>query len=446
MKIGIVSEFYYPWPGGISEHICNLARELRSRGHDVRILTGRFDNRLARMQSRFPSLNVGTSHLATPAPDEDQVIRFGRSLAFPYNGGVTAVTVGSRLSHRLRGVLEREQFDVLHVHDPVAPMLPLMAVSMAKCPVVGTLHAYHQNENKLLRLFQRPLRTRMAKLAARIAVSRCARDAFEKYFDNLDYRVVPNGVELERFRGNGNQLATRYGPDRQNVLYVGQFVKKKGFGVLLDAFEIVTRTRDDVRLLAVGDGPNERRYRQHPAPHVHFLGHHRGKSLASVYEVADLFVAPSVGFESFGITLLEAMAAGLPIVASDITGFRNVVNGRRGDALVQLPGIGASPFAKAWQDVGAFDLEEHQIRAVELEEASVLVTVAKGEPRAYRNACAHLGMPLDAGSVADGVLTCPYHGFQFVLASGECLTAPSVQLPSYPTRVQDGRILVQVTS
>ncbi len=325
MKIGIVSEFYYPWPGGISEHIYNLARELRARGHDVRILTGRFDNRLARMQARIPHLAVGHSHLAGPAPDESKVIRFGRSVAFPYNGGVTAVTIG-RLGPRLRRVLERERFDVLHVHDPLAPRLPLMALSMARCPVVGTLHAYHQNDNRLLRLFQRPLRARMEKLAARVAVSPCARDAFEKYFGELEYRVVPNGVNIERFQPNGSALAGRFGAHKKNILYVGQFVKKKGFGILLDAFRILSQRRGDVRLLAVGDGPLERRYRKENIQDVHFLGHRRGKALAACYEIADVFVAPSIGFESFGIILLEAMASGLPIVASDITGFRNVVN------------------------------------------------------------------------------------------------------------------------
>ena len=123
-----------------------------------------------------------------------------------------------------------------------------------------------------------------------------------------------------------------------------------------------------------------------------------------------------------------------------------VVNGRRGDALVQLPGVAASPFAKPWQDAGPFDLREHEIRAIDLDSASVLLTVAGGQPKAYRNACAHLGMPLDEGTVEQGVLTCPYHGFRFALESGECLTAPSIQLPTYPARVEEGRILVQVTS
>lgn len=123
-----------------------------------------------------------------------------------------------------------------------------------------------------------------------------------------------------------------------------------------------------------------------------------------------------------------------------------VVNGKRGDALVQLPGVVGSPFARPWHDAGPFDLGEHELRAVELEQASVLLTVANGAPKAYRNACAHLGMPLDQGSVEDGVLTCPYHGFQFALASGECLTAPSIQLPTYPSRVEGGRVLVQVTT
>lgn len=327
MKIGLVSEFYYPWPGGISEHIANLAAELRTRGHDVRILTGRFDTRLARLQARLPLFGVGRSHLGRDAPDERHVIRFGRSLAFPYNGGVTALTVGSKLGTRMKRVLEREAFDVLHVHDPLAPMLPLLAVRLATCPVVGTFHAYHQSENRLLRIFNRPLRGPMAKMAARVAVSACARDAFQRYFD-LDYRVVPNGVNLERFQPNGNPHASEFGPDKTNILYVGQFVKKKGFGVLLEAFAHLRGRRSDVRLLAVGDGPREGTFRRQPPPDVHFLGHRRGRALAACYEIGDLFVAPSIGFESFGIILLEAMAAGLPIVASDIPGFRSVISSR----------------------------------------------------------------------------------------------------------------------
>ena len=122
-----------------------------------------------------------------------------------------------------------------------------------------------------------------------------------------------------------------------------------------------------------------------------------------------------------------------------------VVNGT--SALVQLGGVDASPFARPWLDAGPADLEGRPFRIVELEEASVLVAVGEdGAPKAYRNACAHLGMPLDEGTVAQGVLTCPYHGFEFALASGECLTAPTVQLYGYPTRIEGGRVLVQVTT
>ncbi len=115
-------------------------------------------------------------------------------------------------------------------------------------------------------------------------------------------------------------------------------------------------------------------------------------------------------------------------------------------ALVQLGGVDSSPFSRPWQDAGPADLEGQPFRIVELEAASVLVAIGEqGTPKAYRNACAHLGMPLDEGRVLGGVLTCPYHGFEFALASGECLTAPSVQLFSYPSKVEDGRVFVQVT-
>lgn len=116
-------------------------------------------------------------------------------------------------------------------------------------------------------------------------------------------------------------------------------------------------------------------------------------------------------------------------------------------ALVQIGGVDESPFARPWQDVGEADLGDAPFRIVELEDASVLVAMGEdGQPKAYRNACAHLGMPLDDGTVAGGVITCPYHGFEFALGSGECLTAPTVQLFSYPTKVEGGRVLVQVTA
>jgi len=121
-----------------------------------------------------------------------------------------------------------------------------------------------------------------------------------------------------------------------------------------------------------------------------------------------------------------------------------VVDGRRGDALVQLPGVGSSPFARPWQDAGPADLAEHQLRAVELAKISVLVTMHEGEPRAYRNACAHLGMPLDDGKVEQGILTCAYHGFQFLMESGECITPPTVPLPKFPARIEGGLSVVQV--
>jgi phosphatidylinositol alpha-mannosyltransferase len=348
MKIGLVSEFYYPWPGGISEHLYNLAGELRGRGHEVRVLTGRFDSCLSRLQARVPGLSVGTSHLDGVAPDERHVIRFGRSVAFPYNGGVTAITLCAGLRRQLTGVLRREDFDVLHVHDPLAPMLPLLTVRLARCPVVGTFHAYHQGDNRLLRLFRRPLRGQMERLSERVTVSLSAREAFRRYFDGLSYRVVPNGVQVERFHPNGRTLDRRLSPRKRNILFVGQFVKKKGFGVLLEAFGILSEQRRDVRLIAVGDGPHEAAYRRTTLD-VHFLGHRRGKALAGCYEVADVFVAPSIGWESFGIILLEAMAAGVPIVASDIPGFRNVVSAGR-EALLVPPGDPVR-LARAIQDV-----------------------------------------------------------------------------------------------
>jgi nitrite reductase/ring-hydroxylating ferredoxin subunit/Fe-S cluster biogenesis protein NfuA len=124
-----------------------------------------------------------------------------------------------------------------------------------------------------------------------------------------------------------------------------------------------------------------------------------------------------------------------------------VVSGRPSDALVQLPGIASSPFAQAWQDLcGVDQVAEGQLTALETADTSVVVTMVQGQPRAFRNACAHLGMPLDEGRLEDGILTCPYHGFQFAVGSGECLTAPEIQLPTFPARIEGDRVLIQVAS
>jgi len=336
MKIGFVSEMYYPWPGGASERLYYLARELRARGHEVRIITGQADTQLARLQSRLPMVSVGRSHLGT-APDESDVIRIGRSVARRSDGGVRVRTVGTRLGAHLRRILRTEKFDLLHVHDPVSPTLPRLASTLAACPVVGTFVSTDGGEGRLNRRWPRAHHGVVQKLAAHVAVSEGTREALGDLLEGVECHVVPNGVDVDRFTPEGSTLAGRFGAHKKNLVFVGQLVKRKGVDVLLEAFRELSERRGDVRLIAVGDGPHARVVDRVKSPDVHYLGHRRGKALAQCYEIADVFVSPSLGPETYGPTLLEAMAAGKPIVATNVDGYRGLVENER-EALLVPPG------------------------------------------------------------------------------------------------------------
>ncbi len=310
MRIAQVTEFYPPWSGGIGEHVANLSRELISQGHEVRILTGRH-----RVSGR-----------AAPVDPELErcTIRLGPNISFPYNGGMASVTYAPGLPQRLDAVLARESFDIVHIQIPMTPILRLLALDRSGAIYVGTFHSYHPTE-RMLRWWRWALQPRLPRLQLAIAVSPAARAAFHRYFDH-PYEIVPNGIDLQRFVPNGH----RPPPDgEQSLLFVGQLVPKKGLHVLLAAFEELLEEYPRLRLKVVGDGPLEGTARRQLGPRsrarVEFLGAQHGDRLVELYRTCDVFCAPSVGHESFGITLLEAMAAGKPIVAAEIPGFTDVV-------------------------------------------------------------------------------------------------------------------------
>ena len=308
MKIAQVTEFFAPWSGGIGEHVAHLSRELRRRGHDVRILTSRF--RAAGGAPVDPDL-------------EPYTYRLGPNVAFPYNGGMASVTYRLGLPRLLDEVLARESFDIVHIHNPATPVLPLLALDRSPAVNVGTFHSYHPTERMLV-WWHAVLRERLSRMPLCIAVSPAARDAFTRYF-NRDYEIVPNGIDLQKFSPNGHHPA----PDgEQSLLFVGHLVPKKGLGVLLEAFDQLVQEFPRLRLDVVGDGP----LRGLGAParsRVTFHGSLHGEALVEMYRACDVFVAPSIGHESFGITLLEAMAAGKPIVAARIPGYADVVRDER---------------------------------------------------------------------------------------------------------------------
>jgi phosphatidyl-myo-inositol alpha-mannosyltransferase len=307
VRIGIVSQSYYPRYGGVTEHVHHTAVELRRRGHQVTIITSRFRR--------------------GEAPCEG-VERIGYNLLIPFNGAFVDLAVGWRLRSQLRGLLRRHEFDLLHTHAPLVPTLPLIAVETAECPQVGTFHTT-SGPSKLIEAFLEPLAARMKRLDARIAVSETARDFVAQYLPG-EYHVIPNGVDTERFHPAVEPFAEWRDPARVNILFVGRLDPRKGVQVLIDAMpEVLARTNGRARLLVVGDSYLRARFEASVRPevrdHVRFLGHVPSADLPRWYATGDIFVSPALGHESFGIVLVEAMAAGRVVVASDIPGYRTVI-------------------------------------------------------------------------------------------------------------------------
>ena len=317
MKIGIVSQSYYPRYGGVTEHVHHTAVELRRRGHDVTIITSHF------MRGEMPT---------------EGIERIGHNLLIPFNGAFVDLAVGFRLSAQLRRVLRRHDFDILHTHAPLVPTLPLMAIKAATCAQVGTFHTT-AGRSRVLEFAHSYLEPVVAKLDARIAVSPTARDFAAMHFPG-DYDIVPNGVDIERFRPDVEPFAEWRDPERVNVLFVGRLDPRKGVHQLIAAMpEVVRLTGGKARLLVVGNSylrPKlEAAVSGEARGHVHFLGHVPSTDLPRWYRTGDVFVSPATGNESFGIVLVEAMASGCAVIASDIPGYLSVV--RPGDNAETVP-------------------------------------------------------------------------------------------------------------
>lgn len=308
MRIGIVSQSYYPRYGGVTEHVHHTALELRKRGHDVTIITSHFRR-----------------GEATTAPGVERV---GYNLLIPFNGAFVDLAVGFGLERALRALMRRHEFELVHTHAPLVPTLPLMAVKACQVAQVGTFHTTG-GRSRLLEWMRGGLAPIVARLDARIAVSGTARDFAARYFPG-HYHVIPNGVDVDAFNPAVTPFAEWRDEAKVNVLFVGRLDPRKGLHVLLAAWpEIVRRTGGRARLLVVGDSYLRAKFEASvPAavrPSVTFLGHVPSRDLPRWYATGDIFVSPALGNESFGIVLVEAMAAGRAVVASDIPGYRSVV-------------------------------------------------------------------------------------------------------------------------
>jgi phosphatidylinositol alpha-mannosyltransferase len=320
MRIGIVSQSYYPRYGGVTEHVHALAHELRRRGHEVTIITSFF----RRGEKGFV----------------DGVLRIGWNILVPFNRAFVDFAIGVSLKRQLRRAIRTLDLDIVHVHCPTAPTLPIFAVQVSDRPTVGTFHSTG-GRTALQDFFKPMVVNAMGRLDGRIAVSATARATAEIYHPG-PYEVIPNGVDVERFHPLVAPFPEWRDPAFTNILFVGRLDPRKGVQDLIAAMpEVVERTDGRARLLVVGDSYLRPQIMAGVASsareHVHFLGHVPSADLPRWYATGDLFCSPATGNESFGIVLVEAMAAGRAVVCSDIPGYRTVVNPGR-DAAVFPPG------------------------------------------------------------------------------------------------------------
>jgi phosphatidylinositol alpha-mannosyltransferase len=322
MRVALVTEFYYPHLGGVTEHVHNLARTLIQSGHHAIIIT---------------------SHMAEPGRphegidcDPAYVHRIGTSRVVYSAGSFARVTTGHRLRQRIREILRRERIDLVHVHGGLNPVLGLIAPEAAgdlDIPVVATFHSWF-HRSALCRIFRRPLQRRLDRHAAVIAVSQPVVEAHARYFE-ADWRIIPNGVDTSFFRPICSDRSSSRDAEPE-LLFLGRLDPRNGLDTVLSAMPAVLERFPEVRLTIAGDGPLRRLYERLAAPvgrHISFIGSVNGNRPA-FYSRADLYLCPTTK-ASFGITLLEAMACATPMVVSDITGFRELVSG--GDEAVLVP-------------------------------------------------------------------------------------------------------------
>jgi len=316
MRVALVSEYYYPDVGGMPEHVHNLAAELGRRGHEVVIVT-----------TEFP--DVG---LADPPPPPCEVVRLGRSCRpLIENGSVSRAAVGFGLRPRLMALFAQRRFDIVHVHAPIFPTLSLLAIACAPpgSRTVGTLHT-HFSDSRVLRLFRRPLQRYLDALDGLITVSESALRSMRKVGFRLAAEEIPNGVSLSYWQ-SGTRLP-RYDDGRINLLVQARLEPRNHIKTIVAALSRL-REGPPLRLLVVGDGPlREELGRAAAGLCVELLGA-QGEARRDFAKTADIYCF-SAAIASHPMALLEGMAAGLPILAHDIEGVRELVaDGREGFVL-----------------------------------------------------------------------------------------------------------------
>jgi phosphatidylinositol alpha-mannosyltransferase len=400
MRVGLVCPYTWDVPGGVQQHVRDLAEALIASGHHVSVITPADDD------SPLPSY----------------VVPAGRAVPVPYNGSVARLAFGFLSAGRVRRWIREGKFDVLHVHEPAAPSLGVLACWAADGPIVATFHAAIQ-KSRAITVAAPILQSALEKITGRIAVSEAARTTLVEHLGG-DAVLIPNGVATDRYamadplpgwpgRADSVDYAARspahstartcLRPGGGTLGFLGRMDEpRKGLQVLLKAFEILGRQRPGLRLLLAGPGDADEvcaRVSPELRDRIVVLGLVSEQDKIRAYHSVDVFVAPNLGGESFGIVLAEAMSAGAPILASDIEAFRRVLLGGRAGAL--FPVGNAAALA-----AGAADLLDDPARRKLLSaEARAAVraydwsTVARAVVRVYETVAVDRG----AGVVESGM-------------------------------------------
>jgi phosphatidyl-myo-inositol alpha-mannosyltransferase len=310
MRVLLVSPYSLSVFGGVQGQVLGLARSLRELGVDARVVAP-----------------------CDGPPPERGIVTVGPSTNFSSNGSIAPIASGKPVARRTLEARRALAPDVIHLHEPLVPGPTQTLLLGADEPLVGTFHAsYSGRFNPWYRMFRPPLKRWVSRLTIRTAVSGEAGELAQLSFEG-DYEIVPNGVDVPQFA-----KATPWPTDRPTILFVGRHEPRKGLGVLLEAFAGLER---DARLWVAGEGPETEDLRRRDIAGVEWIGCISEEERARRLRTATLFCAPALGGESFGIVLLEAMAASTAVVASDIDGFRNVARADQDALLVEPCDAGA---------------------------------------------------------------------------------------------------------